>query len=157
MGYYPKRQKFNFKFLIMKYLAICLILFSCNMGHDKKEISSNNTVLRHEIYSITCSLISLDGKKSIYTIKNNTIESFGKTTSLSLSDIDIINNFPQEISSKDNKYGCGVCVDAVDLEFLFKFKEHQTKYEIEPGSDIPEIVREFMEFLTKKYKDIVNQ
>jgi len=154
MGYNENRPKFNFKLLVMRYLFIYLFIISCNVKQENN-VSATNIVQNQELLSITCSLITLDGKKKIYIIKDNSISFFGKKERLSLDEINIIIKYPQEISIKSKKYGCGVCVDGVDFEFIFQFKEHHTIYEIKPGKKMPNEIEYFFKFLIDKYNGIL--
>ena len=139
----------------MRYLFIYLFIISCNNKQEKKNITTMNIIQHQELLSITCSLITLDGKKNIYTIKGDSISFFDKNLLLSLDEINKIRKYPQEISIKNKKYGCGVCVDGVDFEFIFQFKEHQTIYEIQSPKSTPKEIQGFFKFLIEKYNKLL--
>ena len=139
----------------MRYLFMYLLLISCNNKQESKKNSIDIQQKQKELLSITCSLVTLEGKKDIYTIKKDSIYFFNEKKILSNKNIEMIYNYPKDIYNKSRKYGCGVCVDGIDFEFIFKFKDNETIYEVQPRSNIPNKEKAFLNFLIHEYDKIV--
>ncbi len=136
-----------------------MLFLSCNSKGGKQTISNKDNIeigntASQELKSITCSLLSLDGEKEIYSINANILTAFGKKYQLSDIEYNKIKQYPSQILEKDEKYGCGVCVDEVDYKFVFNFGKTKTKWEIQPNYDeIPKEIQLYFDLLITKYNE----
>ncbi len=102
-------------------------------------------------------MISLRGEQEIYTIKSDTIYAFGNSININKDEYIKLINSPNIIRSKNEKYGYGVCIDGIDFKFIFDYKDKQTVWVFEPGSNLPLDVSEYFILLTNKYKESINK
>lgn len=136
----------------MKNLILLLVfLISCS----SKEYKNGTSIIDVEddkLPKITCFLISLEGEKEIYTIQGNELKAFGKVTKLDPNIIKNLETIPKEIKSKNQKYGCGVCVDGVDFKFIFNFTNEKRILEIQPSSkEMSNEIKEYTDILISLY------
>lgn len=136
----------------MKNLILLLVfLISCS----SKEYKNGTSIIDIEddkLAKITCFLISLEGEKEIYTIQGNELKAFGKVTKLDPNIIKNLEKIPKEIKSKNQKYGCGICVDGVDFKFIFNFTNEEKILEIQPSNkEMSNEIKEYTDILISLY------
>lgn len=135
-------------------LIIFCVITSC-ISQEKKKIIEDQEIQITDLISIKCYLISLKGEEEIYTIQSNKIFAFGNSRIINTPEYLKLINSPNVIYNKSEKYGCGICTDAIDFKFLFNYKNKQTIWEIEPGSDLPHDISEYFTLLINKYKETI--
>ena len=136
----------------MKNLILLLVfLISCS-SKEYKNGASIIDIEEDKLAKITCFLISLEGEKEIYTIQGNELKAFGKVTKLDPNIIKNLEKIPKEIKSKNQKYGCGVCVDGVDFKFIFNFTNEKKILEIQPSNkEMSNEIKEYTDILISLY------
>ncbi len=135
-------------------LIIFHVITSCQSQENKKMINEQE-VQSTNLISIKCYLITLNGEEEVYTIQSNNFFAFGNSRVINESEYLKLISSPNVIHNKDTKYGCGVCTDAIDFKFVFNYKDKQTTWEVEPGSDLPPEISGYLTLPINKYKESI--
>lgn len=138
----------------MKSILFLLItLISCNSKEYRTEKSNSMDRLEYgSIDKITCYLLTLDGEIEVYRIEDDKLYSGGKSSTLDSQLLGKIQDIPEELKHNNLKFGCGICVDAVDFKFVFELKNKKTVLEIQPRSnDVPKEIGRYADLLLVLY------
>ena len=158
MGNNAERPQLNLNLLNMKLLKFCTIvlLFSSCLGQNNGE---NKTIIDNgkNKLEITCFMVSLDGEKKIYQIKNDTIFWFGSKEQINKNMYHRLKDFPKGILEKDNQIGCGTCLDEVDYKFILKINGEKSTWLIQPGQEIPQEYKPYFQLLIGYYEQAITK
>ncbi len=135
-------------------LCIFLVLSSCS---DRK-IKNKNEIQQSKLLGITCLMVTQEGEDEIYKIKEDSLFSFNRNFKLTKDEYEFLKKIPKEVLNENQNIGCGVCVDGMDYKFIFNFENNSsTIWTIQSGSKLDISVEDYLNFLIKKYKEVLNE
>jgi len=132
---------------IYRTIILITLLFLNSCSSQISEKAHNQSVQDKSELEIICFHKTLRGEKEIYRILGNVLYSFDKEKRIASKQYNSIQNIPEKVLEKNQRLGCGTCVDGMDYKFVFKKGNTEIIWEIQSGYDIPEQYEHYFNLL----------
>ncbi|WP_299443252.1 hypothetical protein [uncultured Aquimarina sp.] len=133
--------------MIHRTIILITLLFLNSCSSQKSKKADSQSVQDENELEIICFHKTLKGEKEIYKISEDILYSFGKEEKIKSKQYNNVRNIPEQILEKNQKLGCGTCVDGMDYKFVFKNRNAEVIWEIQAGYDIPEQYEQYFNLL----------
>lgn len=132
-------------------LLLFTTLLSCS-SEPRKDNNVKENPLTDSLNKITCFLLTVDGEREVYRIEADKLYSNGKSSKIDNEILEKIEKVPSKLKENNQKFGCGVCMDAIDFKFVFEFQNDTRVLEIQPRyKDVPKDIEEYTKILIDLY------